>query len=88
MEKQFIVIFRVPPLTEELLKQVPRQRKAVDHLMSEGILISYSLTKEMNKLFAIFRAYDVDDLKEHINKLPLTRIMPFQYGNYIFIWAR
>ena len=58
---------------------VPKQRKAVDLLMSEGILVTYSLTKDMDKLYAVFRAEDEDDLKMQIDKLPLTKIMPYRF---------
>lgn len=84
MEKQYIVTFRVPHLNETLLKMVPKQRKVVDQMMSDGTLISYSLTKNMDRLYAVFRAYDDEDLKEQIDKLPLTRIMPYQFKELYF----
>lgn len=81
---QYLVTFRVPTLSEKMLEAIPRQRAAVDLLIASGVIMSYALTKNMDRLYVIFEVTGEDDLKKQIYEMPLSRIMPFQYKELYF----
>ncbi len=81
---QYLVTFSVPTLTEKMLKAIPKQREAVDRLIANGIIMSYALTKNMDRLYVIFEVNDEAELKKQIYEMPLSRIMPFQFKELFF----
>ena len=80
-----MVEFDVPqPLTEELLAMIPAQREAIDKLFVDGKLLSYSLSEDRSRVWAIMLAKDEAELIESINALPMTLFMEFDYQELMF----
>lgn len=82
---QYIVEFDIPqPLPDYLVDMIPEQRAAMDELFSEARLLSYAVTVDRTKVFAVFLAYDMDDLMESINSLPMTTYMEYHIRELMF----
>ena len=78
MENQFhfMVEFKLPnTLTEEFMSLVPMQRMVVDRFLEEGILLSYALSLENSRLWAVFCGESELDVMERIIDLPLSDFM-------------
>lgn len=75
-EYQFMVDFTLPDLlSEEFMSLVPYQRAQVNRLFDEGKLMSYSLSMEQSKLWAIFTANSEMEVRDMLADLPLTPYM-------------
>ena len=83
-KKQYMVEFDVPSLTTELLEMIPEQRIQINKLFIEGRLLSYSLSMDRSKVFAIFLAIDDEQLIESIESLPLTVYMEYTSMELMF----
>ena len=82
---QYMVEFVVPtPLPDELFQMIPEQRKEVDNLFTSGHLLSYTLSMERNKLWAVFLAGSESELLSHIDQLPLSKYMEYNYYELMF----
>lgn len=82
---QYMVVFTLPqPLTEEFISRIPQQRQAVNRLMQEGKMLSYSLSLETSKLWTVFSAPSEVELMELISSLPLTKYMKVHVSELTF----
>ncbi|MBK8555738.1 MAG: hypothetical protein IPL65_08195 [Lewinellaceae bacterium] len=80
-----MVDFTLPSeLSEEFIAHVPQQRAAVNQLMSEGKVLSYALSLENSKLWAIFSVASEPELMEQISRLPLTVYMKVRINELTF----
>ena len=53
--------------------------KVVSNLVSQGIIISHSITKQKKKIYIVFRVASESELLFHLDKLP---VMPFSIFDY------
>ncbi len=58
-------------LSEEFLALIPRQRAQVEKLFTEGTLLSYSLSADRTRLWAIFTASSELEVSEILATFPL-----------------
>ena len=73
---QFMVDFTLPEyISEEFEGLIPFQKQKVDSYIQEGILNSYMLSLEGQKLWAVFTANSEYDVLQFIAELPLTQFM-------------
>ncbi len=73
---QFMVVFRLPEeLSDEFLDLLPEQRARVTELFEEGVLLSYALSLEHSRLWAVFQATSEMAVLEYIATLPLSSYM-------------
>ena len=80
-----MVEFFVPsPVTEELKSMIPAQREAVEDLFVSGNLLSYSLSLDRERLWAIMLADTESELLNLIDSLPMTDFMDFDYKELMF----
>jgi muconolactone delta-isomerase len=85
MNIQFMVDFTMPKqLPEEFMEKVPRQRALVNQMMSSGTLLSYALSLESGKLWAIFSVPSEAELMELVYSLPLTDYMQVRVAELDF----
>lgn len=71
-----MVEFHLPEeLNDDFFDQIPHQRTAVDRLLEEGCLVSYALSLEDAKLWAVFNAESEMEVMEMILEMPLSRFM-------------
>ena len=83
--RQYMVEFEVPlPLSEDLLDMIPEQREAIDQLFTSGKLLSYSLSSDRSRLWAIMSASSESELIMHIDRLPMTPFMDYDYQELMF----
>lgn len=79
MRNQYMVEFRVPFFTEDMLKLIPEQKEVLKALFSEDKLISYSIALDRTKVWGLFLAEDEESLEESLHRLPLTIFMEYDY---------
>ena len=83
--KQYMVEFSVPePLTDELLDLIPDQREAVDELFASGKLLSFSLSLDRTRIWALMLSDSESELLGLIDSLPMTHLMDFDYNELMF----
>ncbi|MEL6122396.1 MAG: hypothetical protein AAFQ02_07015 [Bacteroidota bacterium] len=81
---QYMVEFDVPPLSDDLLDLIPDQRDVVDDMFASGKLLSYSLTEDRRKLWAVMLAQSESELIMLIDMLPMTGYMDYNYHELMF----
>lgn len=82
---QFMVVFRLPEeLTDEFLDLLPQQRARVTELFEEGVLLSYALSLEHSRMWAVFNAASEMAVLEHLATLPLSRFMQVRVSMLTF----
>lgn len=80
-----MVEFAVPfPLTAEFVSLIPRQRESVDKLFTAGKMLSYSLSLDRTKLWAILIASEEAELIRLLDTLPMTPYMDYNYSELMF----
>lgn len=80
-----MVEFTIPePLTDELLDLIPDQQEVVDQLFASGKLLSYSLSLDRTKLWALMLADSESELLGIIDSLPMTAMMDYDYSELMF----
>ena len=83
--KQYMVEFNVPvPITDDILDLIPDQREQVDELFASGKLLSYSLSLDRTRLWALMLADTESELITIIDSLPMTPYMDFDYSELMF----
>jgi muconolactone delta-isomerase len=73
---QYMVEFTLPQLMgERFQKLIPYQRAKVNTYFNEGKLLSYALSMEKGKLWAIFLATSEREVEDMLHQLPLSRYL-------------
>jgi muconolactone delta-isomerase len=73
---EFMVDFTMPErLSDEFIARVPRQRHLINRYMKNKKLLSYALSLESHRMWAIFRVNSELELMQLIAELPLTPLM-------------
>lgn len=73
---QYMVEFDLPTvIDEDFASQIPAQRLKVEEMMSQGFLLSYSLSVDRQKLWCIFKADSELEVLESIAQFPLIKYM-------------
>ena len=82
---KYMVEFVLPiPIPMDLQAMIPAQRNVVHRLFMEGRLLSYTLTEDRSKLWAIFLADSESELISYIDRLPMTGYMQYDYQRLMF----
>jgi muconolactone delta-isomerase len=85
MKRQFMVDFTLPVLfSEEFTALVPAQRVMVNEYFMEGKLLSYALSLEQSRLWAVFNAESASDVKRYIKAMPLSKMMTSEISELTF----
>ena len=79
-----MVEFAIPPLNEEMIALIPRQRHMIDQYMSQEKVISYALSEDRSQLWAVFKANSEEELEQMIETLPMTSFMEYEYHALMF----
>ncbi len=82
--QQYMVIFDVPDLTQEMMELVPHQIEVTERLFAQQRLFSYTLSDDYSTLWATFIAENSDDLLELVHSLPMTEYMTFEVQRLAF----
>ncbi|MBL7814538.1 MAG: hypothetical protein JNL70_05995 [Saprospiraceae bacterium] len=76
--QQYMVDFTLPTqLSERFTSRIPEQRAMVNDYFSEGKLVTYAVSLESAKVWAVFNADSEAEVLALIRALPLTRFMQY-----------
>jgi len=82
---QYMVEFVVPQhVIDQILDLVPDQRASLDELFASGKLLSYTVSANKTKIWAIMMAESESELLSYIDGLPMTPYMDFDYHELMF----
>ena len=82
---QFMVDFTLPEILNDRFQSlIPNQRAKINTYFSQGHLVSYSVSLESGKCWAVFRANDDLEVLEMVEALPLTRYMEYDIAPLTF----
>ena len=73
---QFMVDFNIPLGLQEQPKfqnLIPMQRNIINSYFMNGKLISYALSLEKSRIWAVFNAQTEDEVIQLVEKMPLTK---------------
>lgn len=83
--QHYMVEFSVPsPFPQHLYEIIPHQRVSVNELFTAGKLISYTLSMDMTRLWAVFLASTESELITLVDRLPLSQYMDYNYSELRF----
>jgi muconolactone delta-isomerase len=83
--KQYMADVNFPqPLPEEFIALIPKQRKAVNDFMNEGVINTYSLALDRSKLWIIVFAESEKATTEYLSSLPLFKFMNIKIHELAF----
>lgn len=83
--QQYMVEFVIPtPTPDYLYELVPEQQEAVHKLFGAGRLLTYTLSINRGKLWAVFLAGSESELLSYIDKMPITQYVEYQYSELMF----
>lgn len=75
---QYMVDFSLPTvLTDRFTNRIPEQRAKVNDYFASGKLVSYAVSLESAKVWAIFNADSEAEVLTLIRAMPLTRFMQY-----------
>jgi len=80
----YMVEFKLPELNKEIQEAIPKQRATVDKLFYRDVLLSYMLSSDRYKLWAVFKVDSESELLTYIEALPLTRYCDYDYSELYF----
>jgi muconolactone delta-isomerase len=73
---QYMVEFDLPThMDDGFMNRIPAQRLKIDEMMEKGVLLSYSLSADRQKLWCIVKADSEMDVMESISEFPLIKYM-------------
>lgn len=80
-----MVEFVIPePFPKMLYDLIPDQREKVESFFQSGKLITYTLSMDRSKLWALFIADNESELIHYIEALPLTPYFDYDYKEIMF----
>jgi muconolactone delta-isomerase len=83
---QFMVEFTMPPvLNDRFTSTIPAQRAKINQMFGTGKIVSYAVSLENLKVWAVFNAETETEANELANELPLTKYMKFKVNPLTFM---
>lgn len=83
--KHYQVEFKLPlTLFDAIESLIPAQREKINEFFVKGKLLSYSLSNEHDRLWAVFAVDNESELVDLVEKLPITPYMDYQYYELVF----
>lgn len=74
-----MVDFTLPKaLPEQFLELLPMQRNRANKLFSEGKLVNLAIALDHSKMWAVFRAESIEEVKSLLERLPLTPYLRYR----------
>jgi len=82
---QFMIEFKIPqPMPQEMIELVGAQREKVDDLIVDGEILSYTLSRNREKLWIVVETETEVDAFDIISELPLTKYMKIDIHPLMF----
>ena len=71
----FVDVTLVNSFSTEFIKGIPAQRHLVNNLMNEGVIVSYSLCIDREKLWIVMELKSEQEVLDVLAKFPLLKFM-------------
>ena len=71
----FVDVTLVDSFRPQFYALIPEQRRVVNEMMNEGILVSYSLSLERTKLWVVMEVKSEQEVLDVLAKFPLIKFM-------------
>lgn len=90
-EQQFLVEIELPENPDpNFFELIPEQRLQINKMMSEGKVISYTLSQDRQKLWCIFNAESEVEVMSMLSDFPLydymkPQIFPLMFHNSVLL---
>ena len=84
MNEYMVVIQFATSFSEEFSALIPRQRAQVNHLMEKGIITSYSLSLDRERLWITLLATSLDAVDKTLRMMPLYKFMRYHVIELMF----
>jgi hypothetical protein len=85
MMENFMVEISLPKvMDDEFLKLIPLQRTFINKMMKRGIIVNYSLSLDRGKLWVVFAANSVFEVKKMIGSFPIFGYIHFNIHELLF----
>ena len=85
MNQNFMVEFDLPEeKSQTFIAKIPEHRLRINELMDKGIIISYSLSSDMLKLWCVIEAGSETEVEEIINSFPLIKMIKPKISKLLF----
>ena len=82
---QYMIDFTMPEtLTDRFTGRIPAQRAMINTYFADGKLLSYAVSLESSKVWAVFNADSESEVIAFVEALPLTRFMNYEIINLTF----
>lgn len=69
----FLFQIELPPLTEEIISEIPFHREYIDKLFAEGKLLNYSVSIGREHLWCVVNADNQNEALEIVSTFPLRK---------------
>jgi muconolactone delta-isomerase len=85
MKRQFMVDFSLPrAFSDEFTNLIPAQRAIVNAYFMEGKLLSYALSLENARIWAVFNAESAAEVRRLLRAMPLDSMMTSEISELTF----
>ena len=83
--KEFMIIVGLPDIfSPRFISLIPEQRKVVNEMMNEGVILSYALAEDRSQLWIVMLADDKEEVQKNFARFPLSRYMKPQFKELMF----
>lgn len=80
----FFVESKLPELSPEFLQALPRHRRAVDRLFSEGKLLMYCVNEDRTRWWCTVKADDEFGVLEILGEMPIVKFLKPEVHGLMF----
>ena len=82
---KYMVEFNLPEvMSKEYMDLIQLQRLKVRHYFEQHIVLSYTLSYKLHKLWAIFVGKSKEEVAQQIEQLPLSKYMTYEIHELMF----
>jgi hypothetical protein len=75
-KKNFLIDIKLlDSFTTEFFSLIPKQRKIINNLMNEGLILSYSLAIDRSKLWIVMETENEQEVLDALSRFPLIKFM-------------
>jgi len=82
---QYMMIMHLPEqLNAEFISLIPRQRAFIDRLLEEGIVRSYSLSRDRSRVWGVVRGESEQGVRDLVDEFPLRKFVDVEIVELAF----
>lgn len=82
---KYMVVFELPEkMSPDFMSLIQPHKLKVANYFDQNILLSYTLSHNLRKLWAVFVAKSKEEVEDYINGLPLSKYMTYDIHELMF----